>query len=291
MRADLGKRENLEALVLDAISVYWHAYVSEATLRESIEAREKYQLLIKAVERKVRLGLAEPPDLAKVKIEHSAQDRRVKSASLQYLADLDRLFSIARLPYEKDVEFDVPLEFPTPTEEEMPSLEELRPIQSARLAVENAEDSMKNARLNTLPKLTLFGQMSFNGVDQQANESFSELSSGVHPRYLVGLELSYPLWSRGLRGEARHEEVLHDEAVNELNRTREIRGIELKQAERSVRSNYIIAKMAKEAVGQWEKVIVDRERLFQNARVGTAEIIQDYSLYFRAKAAKDELVP
>jgi len=308
-QADLRRKENLEDLVLDAVALYWKAYVSEAALREAIQAREKFGLLVRTVERKRSLGLAEPSDVAKVKTEFSSQDRHVKSASLQYLSDLDRLFSAAQLPYEKDVEFDVSLDLPAPPDDPAVELDELRPVTQARLRVENAQAGLANAKMDLLPKVTLFGQMSFNGVDQQPGQSFSELTSGVHPRYLLGIELNYPLWSESLRGEARHQELLQDEAFNEMNRAREARSIELKQAERSVRSNYIIARMAKDTMIQWEKIIEDRERLFRNARVGTAEIIQDYSFYFRSKAdhvaavadyyysyhrlraAKDELVP
>lgn len=290
----MARLESLESLVLQAVQVYWQCYIAKETLKESLQAREKYSFLLKTLENKNRLGLADTSDVFKARAEYQNQERNVKVASHQYLVALDELFLLMRENSSSDsgneVEFVVSDGIPPVPNLVSKELESFRDIQASVMTLQNAELERKAAKLATLPELAIFGKSSFNGVEQKATDAFSDMTSASHPRYTVGLELKLRIDSDLVRGEKELREIQYAEASNALDKLRAQKQEELLRAYRDVQSKYTIAGSAIEAYKNWASAVKEQERKFRMGRISTTEMIQDYNSFFRSQAQKSSAI-
>lgn len=288
-RAELDKYESTEDLVLLAVRSYWTTFAAKEALQENIQAREKYRQLVSSLRRKFGKGIDDDrAELPKAQAELANQDRAVKSASLTYLNALDSLFTLMNVPPADDVDFIVPQRIPPPPAESdnAAMIGNLRKVSAARLNLANAEQEKKAVFWGSFPSVDLVGRATFNGVEVDSSNAFADMSNGNHPRYLGAIELTYRFGSDLARGQKALREVQLMEAEVRLEKTKLEEWERLERTARDVKSKYLVAKTANEAVDAWEKAIRQQEKNFRVGRISTAELIQDYNSYFRALATQ-----
>jgi len=281
--AMIGRVSNLQDLVLSGIQTYWSAYVAQQTFQQTLAARSRYQKLTEAVRKKTKYGYSNPGEVEQAEAELEGQEQSVKAASVNYLSALDNLITLLRLPPGSDVKFEVPTDIPPLPKLPGVDIEQLRPLRTSKLTLQSAEDAMRSADSRTYPNLALVGQLYSQGYDLNASDSYSEMVSGNHPKYYVGLQLSYSFGS-GYNDElVLNKKVGRDLAEEQLNRQR----LELKDKEadltRRVQSTYLIAQSLKSQKSWSEKAAQELTKTYNQGRTDISVLITAIDKYFQSE--------
>lgn len=286
--ATLEKKEKQENLVLEALRLFWDTYVAKETLSEAKAQREKYQALVKEVQNKNRLGFSAPGDLPKAKAEFGAQVRNVEAASYGYVQNLNNLFTAMRVaPGGQEVEFEFSAALPPLPTMMMPEVESLRAVSVNQVLFDSAELTRQAQEVSSSwPELKLVGAADFSGLDTTRARAFEHVRQGAFPRYQVGLELSYRLFSDTYRGALNQANVNSDRAFNEVLRVKEDLRRQISTSIEQVRSTYQAAVSASEELVEWEKAVKAQESTYRQGRLDFSQLIQDYNSYFRARLTR-----
>lgn len=285
-RAQFERDEASEELILQSIKLYLETYAAQENLKQSLAARDKYQVLMKTVQQKNRMGFDDRSELTKTKAELQNQERNVKSASLNYLTLIEKLYTLLNTTPPQEVVLAVPEVIPSPTSvSQSPSIETLRKSKSTQLLVEAAQAEKEAAANNRLANLNLTSQAAFSGVDESDSSALSEMNHRVNPKYSVGLELAMRWGGSAQRAESLAKKVAYEEALNGQAKLRNDLLEVLDRTQRNLHSKYIIAVNAQETVRLWEDAMKSQERNHRFGRITASELIIDYGTYFRAKTS------
>jgi len=289
-KAALEKRESQESLVLSALQLFWDTYVAKETLRENINARNKYESVVKELEQKTRHGFSNPGDMAKARAEFETQKINVKNAAFSYVNFMDKLLTMMLLPLDQQVEFDVPVEVPDLPPLDAKEMANLRKIQAAELTAENAAIEKKAADYGALPEIKLIGSLGYTGLEPQSSQAFAGLTSGTHPIYAIELNVNYRFFSEKVSGEKQQATVLYDQAFNNLLKAKEDEKVNMTGAIEKLQASYAVAKSSILSVKFWEQAIQEQEKSYRQGRLELSQLFQDYSSYFRAQSSRTKAI-
>lgn len=307
--AGVQRLDNLENVVLSALSQFWNTYVAEETFREAIASRERFKNLVAQVRRKNSVGYANPGELAQAQADYEAQEQSVKTASITYLASMDVLLTNLNLPAGSEIEFVVAQNVPPVPKLPKVNVEELRSIRNGKLELEAAQDSLTAAQSKRYPEVALVGRYYTSGYDENVDGAFSRLSSTKHPKYYIGGKLSYNFGS-----DYQSEDILNKKAQRDLKQTalalQTANSLNaLVQEERNVESSYAILQSAFRQKEYREKAVQELTRTYSQGRtdvkvlidainnqfdtkVKLARALGDYQIALNKWAAsRDELIP
>lgn len=285
--ARLSREEQLEAAILESLSLFWNAYVAETQLRENSSARLKYEELVKAVRRKAGFNLSSPGELPRLEAEFEAVDSRVKISSKEFLASLDSLKTNLQLDPKEPITFKASAtdkkDIPDIPKLKDVQIESLRPLVIARLTKENAERTQTVALQSAKPKLDLIASARTTGVDQGSEMAFSKMTSATNPTYVIGLELEVPLDSalfRGVRAEANAKyRIAEIDFKLSADRLRD----GLLNAERTAQAFRDSALSSIEIVAKRERVVREFEASYRQGRTPLVELIRAFNELFDAQ--------
>lgn len=288
--ASLQKKENQEQLVVTALQLFWDTYVAKETLRENINARNKYEEVVKSIEEKTRTGFSDPGDLPRARAEYETQKKNVKEASFQYISLMDRLFTMMLLPPRDEIVFDVPVEVPPLPPLTKKEISSLRSVRAAEISATNAELEKRAADLGALPSLSVFGRANYTGLESLASRSFADVTANRYPEYEVGLNLSYNFFSEGTKGNQQLKGVLYEQSLNNLAKTKETEDNHLLETLEKVKARYAVAVSAIESVKFWEQAVKAQERSFKQGRVELSTLFTDYRSYYEAQSVRTKAI-
>lgn len=306
---NINRANELESVVLDAISQFWNTYVAQESFQESVNSRDRYKKLVDAVKRKTSLGYSNPGDLPQVQAEFETREQSVKRNSATYLQNLENLITLLGLEPGTEIKFSVPQVIPPVPKLAAKNIEDLRTVRSQKLRVEAAEEALKAAQSNSYPTLNFVGRVYTSGVDEQSENSYSELVSGTKPKYYMGLRFQYNFGS-----DIQNEQVINKKLAKDLEATRlsrmnlESADIEA-QAQRKVQSTYAVAVSAEKQKAFRERASQELNRSYNQGRTDISILITAMNNFFDAEvayiravgdyatalnewaAARDELIP
>lgn len=290
-KARFDRDEATEDLILQAIRVYLDAYAAQENLKQSMAARDKYQVLLKSVQQKASMGFDDRSELTKTKAELQTQERNVKSASLLYLNLIEKLYTLLNATPPEEVTIALSETIPSPTNvSPSPGIENLRKSKSTELLINATQAEKEAANNNRWAMLNLNSQAAFSGVSDNDSSALSEMNRRENPKYTVGLEFTMRWGGNAQKAEGLSKKVAYDEALNNREKIRNDLLETLDRTQRNLQSKYIIAVNAQETVRIWEDAIKSQERNQRFGRITTAELIIDYGSYFRAKSANSAAI-
>lgn len=281
-----SREEDLEEILLDAMTLYWDAFVAQQQLKENMSARDKYQQLVKNTRRKSSLSLSTPGELPRLEAEYDVAEARVKASASAYLNAVERLLTAIQMPEVDDIDFDIPAELPPVPQLVGKDLESLRSVRIARSSFENAERDLRAVRANGLPRLDLVASARSTGVDPDGDAATAEMVAGNKPTYFIGLEFSTPLDSSLVRGGIADRKVAVEQGRVALDLARDASRDALRAAERTVISDYAVAKANIEAVEGRARVVRELETSYRQGRQPLVELIRAYNELFSAQLEK-----
>lgn len=282
--AALEQREqDLQAIILDAMNLFWNTYIAERQLQENIAAREKYVQLVKNVRQKAGFNLSTPGELPRLQAELENVDQRVKQASATYLNTLRDLLTAIKLDTTDSVELEIPAEIPAVPQLAKKDPKTLRAVRIAKVKVENAERALRQVKNQNSPKLDFVAKVKSSAVDEFNDQSLATMEAGTRPYYFVGFEFSTALDSDLVRGRVTDAGVVYAQSQNDYNVQLDTTGNQLVELERTVASEYEIAKSTLDTVEYRAKVVRELEIAYRQGRQPLVELIRAYNDLFTAQ--------
>ena len=284
MEAALETREqNLQGVLLDAMTLFWNTFIAERQLKENMAAREKYELLIKSVRQKAGFNLSSPGELPRLQAELEGIEQKVKTSSANYLNSLQSLLTAIKVDAKEPVEIDAPQTLPPVPKLDSKDAGGLRAVKIARTNLENAKKSLDQVKSQNRPRLDLVAKAKSTGVEDGNSGSVAEMQAGSKPTYYVGVEFEAPLGSDLKRGLIADAEVSMRQAELDLLMQTDQARDALAAQERGVASQYAIAKSAIETVEFRARVVRDIDIAYRQGRQSLVEVIRAYNDLFNAQ--------
>ncbi len=284
VRRDEQLLESTEGLIIDGLEQFWKTYVASENLKAAIDTRDHYRRLVQTSQRKSRLGFAAPGELSRVEAEYEQKDQTVKEQSAAYLTELDTLFLLLGVETPPVVEFHTGNEGipPLPKLEEL-SIENMRHYKIQRLLTRSIEIQKKIIDSEQTPKLDIVARLSYRGADEEASETFSDLSGWNSPTYFVGLTFQTYLGSSSQKGARQRAIAEYKKSQFQLEKSRlELKNF-LQKAHRNVSAWYKIARSSKSTVEKRSKALKQIEAAYTQGRLDVSHVIEAFNLLLLAK--------
>jgi outer membrane protein TolC len=287
---EIQRANALEDTVMSTITLYWDTYVAQENFKEALASRDRYTKLVETVRRKTSLGYSNPGELSQAEAGLQAKEQAVKSTSVDYLMKQENL--ITTLGLETGSEIDFVVSDAIPTVPKLPAIdtENLRNIRSQKLKVEAAQDGYTAAKSNSFPYVALVGKAYTTGSDQNSQTAYAETASATHPRYYVGVKVSYSFGSGYLTENVFNKAVTRDLEEARLYRERLEAKDQEGQAERKVESTYAIALSATKEREFRDKAVQELNRTYSQGRTDIKTFIDALNDFFTAEVALSRAV-
>jgi outer membrane protein TolC len=299
----------LEDVVLQAIRQFWITYVAQENHKEAINSRDRYKKLVDAVKKKTSLGYSNPGDLPQVQAEFETREQRVRSASADFMSNLENLRTLLSLDPKAEIKFEVPKTLDIVPQLPTKKVEDLREIRSQKLKVAASEETLKSAESISHPTLNFVAKAYSYGVDKSSDDSFTQMASANRPKYYAGIKFQYNFGS-----DFQSENILNKRLIKNLEEVRLQRQIsELKdreqQAERKVQTTYAIALSSEKQKSFREKAAQELNTSYTQGRTDISLLINTLNNFFDSEiqytraigeyaialnewaAIRDELIP
>jgi outer membrane protein TolC len=286
-KSGLTKKETAEIFLLEALGLFWSAYMAREDFRYAMLARDRYVQLGENLASKVKRELAERSDLLRVEAEIANKQREVQALSLIYLNLLEELHRTLKI--DGKIELEVSSALSDLPESEF-SFPDNRVVQAAQLSAEQAELEVKAAKWSTLPTLETFGVAGYTGVGRGGSDSFSRVAGADRPVYEIGLSLSVPLFSRAAKAEKLEAEINYRKAMNGLSLAKARSDTARIIARRNIQSSYVITQSAIKTFEARKKVVDEQEKRYRRGLISLSDLIQDHNFYYAAQSARSKAI-
>jgi outer membrane protein TolC len=279
----LNRLEELEALVVEGLSLFWNAYVAQESFKEALNSRDRYLKLVESVRRKDRIGYANPGELAQVEAELEGREQNVRRASSRYLEILDRLLTFAKIENNPDVEFEVPRAIPSPSEMAPPNMAELRPIRISNLRVRAAENLLRSANSLSRSDVSLIARYGVSGTDREQAQADQEFFSGSRPKFFIGLRYESRFGSGLAEEEYRNQKSqLELEKVRQAREEREVED-RLRALERQTQALFQVAESIARQKKHRERAMQELTRTYNQGRTDIRALIETMNAAFNTQ--------
>jgi outer membrane protein TolC len=166
----------------------------------------------------------------------------------------------------------------------------LRPVQIAKITVENAERNFQQVKSANHPKLDFVAKAKSAGSGEFNNDSLATMQAGTKPYYFVGFEFLAALDSSLIRGRLADAEVALSQARNDFSIQLDTVNNQLIEQERTVAAQYAVAKLTAESVELRARVVRDLETAYRQGRQPLVELIRAYNDLFNAQQDRAKAV-
>lgn len=303
------RANELQDLVLESLRLYWNTYVAEENFNEATASRERYKKFVEAVRKKTSYGYSNPGELFQVQAELENREQLVKTASNDYLKNLESMTQSLQLPKDREIIFPKLTEIPDAPK--LPSIDHknLRALKSQELKIKAAESAMTTSQSNGHPVLSLVGNIYTSGLSDTASISQSHLISGSYPKYYVGIKFLTQFGSDFQTEDQINKKVTFDLEKIRYDRMFEETANSEKQAERKVQTTYYSVLSKKKQRELREKAMNELQRSFNQGRTDIGILIDAMNRFFDSEilytrsvgdyfialnewaALRDELIP
>lgn len=279
----LDRLENLEDLLMSAMQLYWETYVNQENLKESTQSREAYEKLVQTVKHKTSLGYGNPGELTQVQAELEARNQQVKIRSSNYVGALDALLTRLEMPPGSEIEFTVPEQLPVVPELPKIEIDKLRKVVSLKTQINAADLGLGSKESLAMPDLKLSAQAASTGIDEKPEYSLSELASGTHPTYFVGLMFEKTLGSNIKIEEITQQKLIKTSLEVNLKKAQDDLAIEEANQRRKVQALYASAKSALAQKELRAKAVQEIQRGYSQGRSQINDLITAMNAFFAAQ--------
>lgn len=287
---NLLRADELQNLVLDSLRQYWNTFVAQENFKEAMASKERYKKLVATVQRKSGFGYTSPGELSQIQAELEGREQTIRSASVDYLLNLENLVLLLNLPKGTNLDFPQKLELPAVPSLSDINLERLRPIRSQKLKLKAAEESYSSIDSKSHPALNLVGLIGTSGSDTSPESSLSKFSSGNNPRAYLGLKFYYYFGA-----DTQSEELINKKSVLTVEKLKLDRQLlELKdkesQAIRKVQAFYGIAESSLRQKDLREKTVEELTRSYNQGRTDLRNLIDAMNAYFATQVTSSRAI-
>ena len=281
--SEIDRVANLQDLVLDAIRLYWKTYVAQRNFQEALNSRSRYSKLVETVKKKTNYGYSNPGELAQAQAELEDREQIVKNTSTTYLFNLESLVTLLKLPANSEIKFPALEDIPAPPKIERVNVENLRRFRSSKLKAEASEERLKAAKSYGYPDVALVGKYYQQGLEESADDSYSEMVNGSRPKYYVGVKVTYNFGSSYESEYLLNTRVNRDLAANNLVIQRLNDDNFQNTITRRIQADYAIALSARSKRNYREKAAQELTKAYNQGRTEIKAFIDVLNSYFTSE--------
>ncbi|MEI7973909.1 MAG: hypothetical protein WCH11_06035 [Bdellovibrio sp.] len=277
---ELVSLSQMQALVLEAIRLFWQTSVQQQVFKQALGARDRYETLVEVVRKKNKLGSASPGELFQVEAELENQIQQTKTSSQEFLKSLHQLLTLLHYEKTENVNFELPARVPPlipRTEKKIESLREIK-VQEAKL--QSAEHMLDWARFKNRLDVSLVGRYEIGGIGTSASAASSEMTSGQFPRAYYGVRLALPLGSGILQEDEANKRSQRDLQSSILSRRKMELADEIQAAERKVIATHAVAESSIKQKSLRESAAADLQKAYSQGRLDIKFLIDALNLAF-----------
>lgn len=286
----LMRQDDLQKLVLKAVTLYWATYVSEQKFKQDTSSRENYKRLVQSVEKKKSLGYTSSGELEQVKAELETREQNVKLSSNEYLQNLEALLTLLDIPKDTEIKFTEMTNVSAPPVMKDISVEQLRPLKSQKLKSLAAQESYNASQWKNYPTLNVVGKLYDASVDEDASISQTAALSGKNPKYYVGIKFQYNFGSQSNSEDEINKKAALDLEKSILERQRLEMSDKYEQLKRKVSTNYMLSLSKMQQKNFRDKAVKELTKSFQQGRTDISILIDAMNKYYATETEYTKVV-
>ncbi|HWU41862.1 MAG TPA: TolC family protein, partial [Bdellovibrio sp.] len=161
----------------------------------------------------------------------------------------------------------------------------LRAIRSQKLKVAAAKESLDASKSKSYPLLNLVGKATTTGWGENSKDSYSDLTSGDHPQYYIGLRFLYHFGS-----DVQNEDIINKKITRDLEESRlslqTLQAVDSQtQAERRVQETYALALSTQKQKTFREQAAQELNRSYAQGRTDISILITAMNNFVASEVA------
>ena len=265
--AEIGAELYRRAILRSQLATFGNLQLMLLQIKENQTLLEKYQKIVKTVQRKKQNNFALAGELEQATAEMKTREVNLKELEMTYKNTLELFYNDNNYQNQTEImisepDFDLPLKidkivlsekFPS----EQHTIKSIKSIKSKNLQFEAAEFDLKATENEAKPKVSLFASYGTQGLDSSLSESLQQSQKTEFNKYSFGIKLVHEFDS-GRIGELnayKRSEYLLSQRVKENLESRiqqeiELARMDLKLALVQLESQTEILNLRKQAVEQ-----------------------------------------
>lgn len=270
----------LQDQVLEGVRAFWQAYVAQKNFQEAISTKDRYQKLVESVRKKNQFGYANPGELYQVLAELEIREQSIKAESQNYLDALDHLLTLLNLPKDEKINLEIPEGLtPLPHFSQLDLLKN-RNLQMQKEKLDQAQLLLDSADNKTLPDLSLVAKVYQSGLEPRSEDSITEMTGGNHPKYYLGVKLSYSFGSNQQAEEFKNKNIL--KSIEEVRWQKSKADLLKKESniQRKIQVSYHSVISFKNQLEFRDKALQDIQKAYTQGRMDISVLIDAMNKYF-----------
>lgn len=263
---------SLKSLKVEALQLFWNAYIAQATLNEARLMVERYDELTKTVRRKNNFNYTGPGDLPQALIEYESRKQTLRDNEIAMISAMNALKNYLGL-HESDSlrliannEAELPGEF----KGDIKNLPLYRSQESRTQAAKEAAEASAQA---TAPNINLIAKYSKGGLESDFNESLREMSNERKDEAYVGFSLTYVFDNEAARKDSQLKSSTAQNEETKLARRMDELKAQIQEAYAKVYSGFENIRVSQNILSLREKVVTELTRTFNQGRTDISILI------------------
>lgn len=176
----------------DVLTLYWRVQATQKSVQENEDLLKKYDKLVSNVRSKKKNSYASAGEVEQALAEYETRKQTFLEDRNTLLTNLQQLRTALNIPADQQIQIVAPVN----SVQTLPAkftgdVKSLRRYQLQKLKTEVAIGNYEASYFKDVPKLSVYGKYTGQGLEPAQSESFNELKDDPTDKYVIGLKLDY----------------------------------------------------------------------------------------------------
>ena len=267
---DLSYQEQLEQLILQALTQYWKTYLSYVKFKQAEESLITYRKLVKETNNKQRYNFLQPGERPQILAEYQNIQSFLDIAQQDYDKEKKALLVYLKKDSKKHKLVFKPRAFAAPPRLKEIQLEQTRTVQIQKKNIENQEMNLLIQKASLFPSLELVGKKGWTPAGESSNLSFSSAESF----YELGVSLKWILLSKSFYQRVNQKKYELEESKIDFEISKQELLNQESLLEQKIELAYKNIKRTEKANEYRKKAFQELQKSFNQGRVDIFQLIQ-----------------
>lgn len=290
--SDYSSIDKIENYLADVQKAYWKVVLDRHKIKIREEMLDRATSLYKIYQQKIKIGLAENPDLYAAEANMNIRKNELLSSSNDLrIAENDILLKL-NMKDRDEVNIIIDETLNIDNAQEQLFLESLKTAIEHRRDYKQALNEVESKRLNVIrkknslwPEIDLEASLVRNGVAKKYKEAMDNITDSDNPKYYFGIKFEYPLENTQARGQYKSAQLEKAKSLVLLKKKEREILVEINDATATlntalekVENNYRIVKLQ-------EAKLEEEEKRFKLGRSDSDTLIRFHNDLLAAKVS------
>ena len=270
----------------DVLALYWRVQASQKSVQENEDLLKKYDRLVSNVRSKKSNSYASAGEVEQALAEYETRKQTMLEDRNTLLTNLQQLKTALNIPAEQNIQIIVP----KPTVQSLPpkftgDVKSLRRYKVQKLKTESAIGNYEVAYYKDLPRVSVYGKYTGQGLDAQQSESFSELRDDPTDKYIVGVKLDYFFDDNLSKAERQLRRATQDVEVARFSRVEDDLKIQIENTRQKLENAYANLQTTQNVVKYRTEAVKQLNVTYFQGRTDISFLIDAFNKKIQAEVA------